>query len=287
MASRQSRKCRLLYVSGCNKERHNNGGRIMSRDFELLQRVEQERGRPRKSADAGKTILRTAVDRVASNGIEQQPIAAKQVTAGLAPAIRNELVKLVQRVFLSTLATKIVMFTGVEAGECAKWLTACTAEILADARCGNVCLLDADLAAPSLHRHFGIGNQKGLCDALWKGIPIQEVTQQIGENLWVVPSGPQQEAVQITPSTFQAATVDLLGLCDYVLISAPECDHYATIGSIGVAVQGAILVLDATRTRRIAAQSAKAALDAANIRVLGSVFHNRSFPIPEFLYSRL
>jgi MinD-like ATPase involved in chromosome partitioning or flagellar assembly len=188
---------------------------------------------------------------------------------------------------LSTLATKIVMFTGVEAGDCAKWLTACTAEILADARCGSVCLLDADLAAPSLHQHFGIANQKGLCDALWEGRSIQEVTQQVGENLWVVPSGSQQKAAQITPSTFQAATVDLLSLCDYVLISAPECDHYATIGSIGVAVQGAILVLDATRTRRVAAQSAKAALDAANIRVLGSVFHNRSFPIPEFLYSRL
>lgn len=259
----------------------------MSRDFELLQRIEQERARPRKSGDVAKTVFRTAVDSVASNAIEQEPIATKQLTASLAPVIRNELVKLVQRVFLSTLAMKIVMFTGVEAAEGAKWLTACTGEILADARCGSVCLLDADIAAPSLHQHFAIGNQKGLCDALWNGRPIQQVTQQVGENLWVVPSGSQQGAAQITPSTFQAATVDLLGICDYVLISAPECDHYAAIGSIGAAVQGAILVLDATRTRRVAAQSAKAALDTANIRVLGSVFNNRSFPIPEFLYSRL
>jgi Mrp family chromosome partitioning ATPase len=259
----------------------------MSRDFELLQRVGQERGRPRRPVDAAKAVLRTAVDSAASNSVEQQPIPATQVTAGLAPAIRNEFVKLAQRVFLSTLATKIVMFTGVEAGECAKWLTACTAEILADAGCGSVCLLDADLAHPSLHRHFAIGNQKGLCDALWSGSPIQEVTQQVGENLWVVPAGSHLGAAQISPSTFQAATVELQGICDYLLISAPEYDHYATIGAIGVAVQGAILVLDAVRTRRVAAQSAKAALDAANVRVLGSVFHNRSFPIPEFLYSRL
>jgi Mrp family chromosome partitioning ATPase len=259
----------------------------MSRDFELLQRIEQERARPRRAGDAVKAVFRTAVESVGSKATEQQPIAAKHVTSSLAPAIRNELVKLVQRVFLSTLATKIVMFTGVEAGEGAKWLTACTGEILADARCGSVCLLDADIDAPSLHRHFTIANQKGLCDALWKGSPIQQVTQQLGENLWVVPSGSQQGAAQITPSTFQAVTVDLLGICDYVLISAPECDHYAAIGSIGAAVQGAILVLDATRTRRVAAQSAKAALDAANIRVLGSVFNNRSFPVPEFLYSRL
>ncbi len=286
MASRWIRKCRFSYVSGCNNRATIRVDGIMSRDFELLQRVEQERARPRKG-DAVKKVLRTAVDSAASNGVEQPPPAATQLTASLAPAIRNELVKLAQRVFLSTLATKIVMFTGVEAGDCAKWLTACTAEILANAGCGSVCLLDADLAAPALHRHFAIANQKGLSDALWRGSPIQEVTQQIGENLWVVPSGSPQGAAQISASTFQAATVELLGICDYVLISAPEFDHYATIGSIGAAVQGAILVLDATRTRRVTALSAKAALDAANIRILGSVFHNRSFPIPEFLYSRL
>lgn len=259
----------------------------MSRDFELLQRVEQESSRPRRTADTARAVLRAALEGSAPKSAGQQPIALKRLTADLAPAIRNELVKLVQRTFISTLATKIVMFTGVEAGDCAKWLTACIAEILSEAGCGSVCLLDADLAAPSLHRLYGIGSHKGLCDALWKGSPILDVMQQVGENLFVVAAGSQQHAAQITPSTFQTATVDLLGICDYVLIAAPESDQYATIGSIGVAVQGAIMVLDATRTRRVAAQSAKAALDAANIRILGSVFHNRSFPIPEFLYSRL
>jgi Mrp family chromosome partitioning ATPase len=259
----------------------------MSRDFELLQRIEREGVSARKRANGAEASRRPVVDEVAAHIAEQHPIKARQVTAGLAPTVRNELIKLVQRVFLSALSTNIVMFTGVEAGEGAKWITACIGEILAEARCGSVCLLDADLAAPSLHHHFAIDNQRGLCDMLWRGSSVQQVTQRIGQNLWIVTAGLPQDGDQLTPSTFQSTTVDLLGTCDFLLVSAPEWEHYAAVGSIAAAVQGAILVLDAMHTRRVSAQGAKDALDAANVRVLGSIFNNRTFPIPEFLYSRL
>src|ERR1700722_19941683 len=118
-------------------------GSTMSRDFELLQRVEQERSRSSHSTDPFREAFR-AVD--VEPGIDQeQPETATQLSAHLASSVRNELTKLVLRTFLSTPALKVVMFTGVEAGEGAKWIAACPADVLANAIRGRVCLLDADL----------------------------------------------------------------------------------------------------------------------------------------------
>jgi len=49
----------------------------------------------------------------------------------------------------------------------------------------------------------------------------------------------------------------------------------------------AILVVEANETLRIAARKAKETLEAANVRLLGTVLHNRTFPIPEQLYQKL
>jgi Mrp family chromosome partitioning ATPase len=257
----------------------------MSRDFELLQRVEQERSRSSHSTDPFREAFR-AVD--VEPGIDQeQPETATQLSAHLASPVRNELTKLVLRTFLSTPALKVVMFTGVEAGEGAKWIAACTADVLANAIRGRVCLLDADLESPTLHRYFPIPNQSGLASALWGSCSIHHATNRVDENLWIVPAGTQQVESQMTSAMFQEAVGDLLDAFDYVVISAPDCERYAEVGVIGAATEGAVLVLDAMQTRRVAAQAAKLALEAAKIRILGSVLNNRSFPIPDFLYSRL
>jgi len=48
-----------------------------------------------------------------------------------------------------------------------------------------------------------------------------------------------------------------------------------------------VLVLEANATRRVAALSAKEALEAAGVRLLGTVLNDRTFPIPEKLYRKL
>ena len=41
------------------------------------------------------------------------------------------------------------------------------------------------------------------------------------------------------------------------------------------------------RMEHVAALKAKETLDAANVRLLGTVLHNLTFPIPEQLYPKL
>jgi len=48
-----------------------------------------------------------------------------------------------------------------------------------------------------------------------------------------------------------------------------------------------VLVLEANATRKDAARRVKEILDAANVRVLGVVLNNRTFPIPDAIYQRL
>jgi Mrp family chromosome partitioning ATPase len=259
----------------------------MSRDFELLQRVEQERSRRSHSRDPISEAFRVPKQKAAPAIAQEQTTAARLLSAHLAPPVRNELTKLVFRTFLSTPALTVVMFTGVEAGEGAKWIAACTADVLANAIRGRVCLLDADLESPILHQYFSVPNENGLASALWESCSIHHATRRVGENLWIVPAGSQQGASQLTSAMFHAAVVDLLDAFDYVVISAPDCERCAEVGVIGAATAGAVLVLDEMLTRRVAAQDAKVALEAAKIRILGSVLNNRSFPIPDFLYSRL
>ena len=50
---------------------------------------------------------------------------------------------------------------------------------------------------------------------------------------------------------------------------------------------GVVLVLEANSTRRVAARKAQQAVEAANVRVLGTVLNNRTFPIPEKIYRLL
>jgi Mrp family chromosome partitioning ATPase len=56
---------------------------------------------------------------------------------------------------------------------------------------------------------------------------------------------------------------------------------------LGQVAGGTVLVIDADRTRRIAARKAKEFLDTADIKLLGTVLYNRSFSIPKMLYDRL
>jgi Mrp family chromosome partitioning ATPase len=47
------------------------------------------------------------------------------------------------------------------------------------------------------------------------------------------------------------------------------------------------MVLEANSTRRITARKAKKTLEDGNVRVLGTVLNNRTFPIPEKIYRLL
>ena len=112
--------------------------------------------------------------------------------------------------------------------------------------------------------------------------------RRVADNLWLVSSDPvATNGGAPTLEQVRARIKDLGDEFAYVVISAPPIGSYSDATLLGQLADGVVLVLDANSTRRVTAKKAKQALEAANVRVLGTVLNNRTFPIPERIYRLL
>ena len=112
---------------------------------------------------------------------------------------------------------------------------------------------------------------------------------KIGGNLWL--AGPNiladNSRALLPPDQLKERFAQLREMFEYMLIDAPGTSVCGDAQLLGLVADAAILVIEASSTRRLTARKAKDTLDAAGVRLLGTVLHNRSFPIPESLYKRL
>ena len=242
------------------------GGSVLSRTYEVLQQLEKEQGAPLPGPG--------------SNGHRKVlPVAASE-----------EVLRLVQQVFrTSPDQPRVVVFSSVGPGDGCTWVCMNSALTLASQNPGSLCVVDANLRSPSLHKEFGIDNREGLSDALSQSGSIRNYVQQIaGSNLWVLPAG---SAANLQPQmvfeTLRVRIAELRAEFETVLIDAPPASIYSDAVQLGRLSDGVILVLQGNTTRRESALSVKDSFDAANVRLLGAVLNKRTFPIPQNLYNRL
>jgi protein-tyrosine kinase len=204
----------------------------------------------------------------------------------------QEELKLVQRLFLSSEAAtrKVVAFVGAEERDGSNRVCARSAEILASQVKGTVCVVDANLRAPSLHLHFKTENTKGFAEAALQTGPVTAfVTQFAATNLWLMTAGTLSAASNLVlPVDLVRARVEQLRAeFDHVLIHTGPATQDASSLLLGQLADGVVLVVRAHRTRRAKALEARQRLQSVAARLLGTVLDQRTFPIPEPLYSRL
>ena len=128
----------------------------MSKNFQLLMRAEQE-----VSSGSGKKrhqVLWTPPAEV--HAVPSCPLD------GVDERSRDQVAKLVRQLFLLPGAVRAVAFAAVEPGNGCSWMAVQCARILASQVGGAVCIIDANLHSPSLHRYFGIGNYRGFSDVM-------------------------------------------------------------------------------------------------------------------------
>jgi protein-tyrosine kinase len=205
---------------------------------------------------------------------------------------RDEISKLVHRLFLlpGTDAARHVVFTGMDTGDGCSWICARVGELLASQVTGSVCIVDCNLRAPSLHRQFNVENHYGLSDALVGDGPIRQYAQQLSRwNLWLVSCGASNDSCQelLTSDRMRMRISELRSQFNYVLMDVASfnaCNHAMVFGGLA---DGVVLVLKANSTRRDATRETMQQLQASNIRLLGAVLNQRTFPIPERIYNKL
>ncbi len=266
----------------------------MSKNFELMQNLGKERDMFQTATDSmPEPAAPFAAAAAAARTMEsQRPVDLKPLELKMEKEQRDEIFKLVQRVFFGagTDGSRLVVVSGTESGNGCSWICARMAEVLAAQVSGTVCVVDANLRAPGLHREFGVSNHYGLSDALQVREPVREfVTQLSRTNLWLLSCGAESEKSQtlLGSERMRSLLPELQREFDYVLIDAPPLRAGDDTIMLGRNAEGVVLVLRANSSRRETARQAVHDLEAANVRLLGAVLNQRTFPVPERIYKKL
>jgi protein-tyrosine kinase len=218
-------------------------------------------------------------------------------TTSTHPMLHRQLAGLVQRTFLAPEQpghpARSIVFAGVDESLGSASLAATTAGILAARVSGAVCLVDADLDRPSLHRLFGVTNTVGFAEALIGQEPPRNYARRLEgetENVpWLMTAGSAGGGGEslLVEEADRGRIRDVIDAFDFVVLHMPAVTRHPAASVLAAQVDGVVLVVEANVTRRQALRAAAEALRACGARVLGTVLNNRTFPIPEALYRRL
>jgi Mrp family chromosome partitioning ATPase len=252
----------------------------MSRNFELLDQL-------RKTQEMLQTESEPGLGPILPSAEFTATVPALEIDT----ATREEIGKLVQRLFLLPGNTAHhVVFSGTESGDGCSWICARAGEILASQVTSSVCIVDCSVRSPSMHQQFKVDNHYGLIDSLLGDGPIRQYAQPLSRpNLWLVSCGATNENSQelLTSDRMRVRIAELRAQFNYVLMDVAPfnvCNHAMVFGGLS---DGLVLVLKANSTRRDATREIKQQLQAANVRMLGAVLNQRTFPIPERIYNKL
>jgi hypothetical protein len=118
------------------------------------------------------------------------------------------------------------------------------------------------------------------------GMPLRQIAARVRGNLWLVPDQERGEN-SLTTVSLHSYLGEVRRQFEYSIVQAPRAGESDAATAMAQVADGIILVLSAHRTRRAAARQIKAELEAAQVRILGTVLSDRMFPIPEAIYRRL
>jgi Mrp family chromosome partitioning ATPase len=204
--------------------------------------------------------------------LAQQAVPIQGIFAGAPSA---EELQLVQRLFLlpRSGAPKIVVFCGVNTNDAAEFVSARAAEVLASQVQQQVCLVDANLREPSLHRRFDLDEALELRGD-GSTSPQKEPSRLAAPNLWVLPARAVRESCPGLPAG--GVNEQLLRLrkkFGFVLICAPALDSAPDGILLGQISDGVVLVIRERITHRDTAIRARRSLDRYAVRLLGVVMN--------------
>lgn len=140
----------------------------------------------------------------------------------------------------------------------------------------RVVLVDADLRQPSIHKLFGLSNEVGLSSLFLGDQPSREIERILYtpiDCLHVVTSGPlPPNPAELLESEQMSEILDSLRTnCDLLILDSPPVLAYADAKVIGARCSGAVLVIDAGRTRTGVSRRALKSLSQANIKIFGAI----------------
>ncbi|HZW04457.1 MAG TPA: polysaccharide biosynthesis tyrosine autokinase, partial [Anaerolineaceae bacterium] len=172
--------------------------------------------------------------------------------------------------------SKTIMITSTDAGD-GKSLTAANMG-LAMAQAGlRTILVDADLRQPKLHTLFKMNNREGLTDLLAPSeLDLTQVLKgTMHEHLQILTSGtrPPNPTELLGSQRMRQLLAALSEMADVVILDSMPVLPVADSAVLSNRVDGVILVVDSTRTRRSDLKKAIQVLEKADAKIWGAVLN--------------
>jgi capsular exopolysaccharide synthesis family protein len=171
--------------------------------------------------------------------------------------------------------TNIILVTSPASGDGKSLTVANLGLAMAQEFQRRVCVVDANLRHPKLHRLFGVPDTPGLSDVLAGRVSLDDAFIAIEEHhLTVLPAGtaPAHPAELLGTMTMRRVLDALRSRFDAVLIDAPAAAPLADVGILNPLVDSVLVVVRAGVTTKPAIHDTIAALDGG--RLLGVVLND-------------
>lgn len=180
-----------------------------------------------------------------------------------------------------------VVFSAADIDTDVSFVSGLVAETLVESP-ARVCLVEANVRANALDHMIG-GTRNDGGDVLNLSAPKQTSSRQVSRNLFVAPSTflLSRDGETLSMQSAQVALGELREQFDFTIIHGDCAGTSSSTCLLAHLVDGLVLGVTANRTRKAVAQKVQERLAAADVRLLGIVLCERTFPIPESLYRRL
>jgi len=144
----------------------------------------------------------------------------------------------------------------------------------------NVLIVDCDLRQPTMHKVFALRNVYGLVNVLVGEYDLQEACHEPLPGLKVLTAGPVPPAPTelLSSQQFAEFVERARRQFEYVLIDVPPFQLVSDPIVVARLGDGALLVLDAQKTRKVTVRQGVRNLEAVGAKVLGTVMNNTKVP---------
>lgn len=206
-------------------------------------------------------------------GVDAGLIAARDPHGPVAEDVRRVLSALAFAALEVT--SRRILVTSSSPGEGKSTFSTNLALTLADTG-ERTLVIDADLRRPRVHELFGLDGSVGLTTALVGEIELAEAIVPWGDrgpDVLVAGKLPPSPAAVITSQPFRAALDEVSATYDAVIIDSPPVLTVADSNLLAPLVDGVVIVVDASRTRRPQLANTIRSIESAGGRILGIVLN--------------
>lgn len=115
----------------------------------------------------------------------------------------------------------------------------------------------------------------------------RRLATRVRSNLWLVPAAHTEDGKRQNTTVLHSYLSETRRDFEFSIVQGPATAEASEALAMAQFADGIVLVLSAQFTRKIAARKIKQMLEAAPVRILGTILSDRVFPIPAAIYSRL